>query len=215
MISRKDVIYKSFAITFAVMFLGLLIGVLIYNYQTYSVDKEINDLKVRVQELSLLSDYVSMDIKNESSQYCDFYNYKLVDFARYVNEYGVLISRYYNNQKDIERIKYIQKDFVVANLKLFVGLSRYNEYCPQKKNYIMYLYPYNCNNCDGVALEVRRLVKDYKGLYSFSIPAEIDLASVEMIIDRYDINEYPAVVVNGTTLQGPECYNDIEKYLNK
>ncbi len=209
--TRSNVIIIGFAVTFAIMFFGLLFGTLLYNYQTYNVNKELNDLKTRSQEIRFFSNYLqaNLDINN-----CSKFDAGLIEFADYLNDYGRKLTKYYNNQRDLEIIKEVQKDAVIGYLELLVSIDKYNDVCSEhRKNYILYLYPYDCTTCDGIVTEIRSLTNENKGIFDVSIPAEIGLESVDFIKNYYDVNYLPSVVVNGVTLRGSESYPEIKEHL--
>ena len=212
---RKFVIFLALCFTFGIMFFGLLFGLLINNYQTDSINKELLDLKVRNQEVTLFS-YILQNDLGKSDLDCNFYSNSLDNFAVYLNEYGRIVEKYFRNAENLEEVKSMQKDYVVATLNLYFSIDKYNQVCKANaKDTILYLYPYDCGVCDGITKTINNMVYNLNGPLSFSIPTDIGLESVEFIKDYYDINVIPSVVVNGNPLEGPESYTEIEKYLIK
>lgn|GEM_PF-4265777 len=209
--NRSTVILIGFAITFAIMFFGLLFGILIYNYQTYNVNSEITDLKIRSQEIQFFATYLQTNLDENN---CDKFDSGLQDFSVYLNDYGRRLSTYYENQRDLDIVKEIQKDAILGYLNLLLSLNEYNTICVNnKKNYILYMYPYDCTTCDGIVREIRKQTSEKKGIFDISIPADVGLESVDFIREYYNITTVPGIVVNGNTILGSESYNEIEKNL--
>jgi len=212
---RKFVIFLGLTITFAIMFIGLLSGILIYNYQTVYADKELSSLSIRSKEISLFSSYLEQDLLKGTLD-CNLYGNKLNSFFKYLYDYERIVSQYYTGQKDIDTIKYLQSDYVVASLDLYLNVNKFNSVCSsEKKNIVLYFYPYNCGVCDGITGKITSVVNDYNNIFEVSIPAEIGLESVEFVKDYYDVNVIPSLIVNGHTLQGSNSYKELENYLYK
>jgi len=210
---RRAVIYLGLSFSFAVMFFGLLFGSLIYNYQTTTLNAELQNLKVRNQEIILFSSILQNDLTKDGFD-CNFYGTSLNNFAMYVNEYGRILEKYYESVDDIDSVKDLQKDYVVTSLNLYFSIDKYNSVCKDNaKNLILYLYPYNCGTCDGITKTINNIVYGPGGTFSFSIPSEVGLESVDFIKSYYGVSIIPSVVVNGVTLGGPDSFNYIEDNL--
>ncbi len=213
--TRKNVIYLALAFAFGILFFGLLFGFILYEYQTGVADKEIANLKVRTQEVALFSNFLENDLKTGNVD-CNFYSESLNDYSKYLNEYGNILQKYYENPENIAKVKYLQGDFVTAALNLYLSMEKYNVQCSsQKKNLILYFYPYNCGVCGGITEKINNLVSDVNGTFSFSIPAEIGLESVNFVMNKYGAKTIPSVVVNDNTIEGPGAFETMEEYLYK
>lgn len=210
---RKFVIFFGLAAAFGVLFFGLLFGILIYNSQTETLNTELSSLKVRNQEIILFSNLLQSDLTKGNIN-CEFYSNSLNEFSSYLNEYGRILERYYGSPENLDNIRYLQKDYVVAALNLYLSIDKFNTICSsQKKDTLLYFYPYNCGNCDGMTRTIYYIVADENGAFSFSIPSEVGLESVNFMMQYYDINVVPSVVVNGNSVQGPYSFEEIKNYL--
>ena len=109
----------------------------------------------------------------------------------------------------------LQKQYVYNNLELWLRLRKENSLCPQyRRNYIMYLYPYNCNECAPLETAIRD-AKDKYGdeLWIFSIPKEINIKSVDAIVDYYGVNYIPAVIINDKVIYEQDIINNLDMYM--
>lgn len=211
---RKKVLYKAMAFTFGILFFALLFAILLINWQKTDLDKGMIEVSNKVQEMKLfnaLSDTLLFD-----SNSCKLMENQMKGFAGEVYKLGKLVLAYYETNQGSQESIDLQKQHVYLNLELWLKLEKYNKICENKRNYILYFYPYNCSECAPLAGEINELREVYgDALWVFSIPGQINSKTVDILQHYYGVDYLPSVVVNGTTLKGSESFKEIEKYLVK
>lgn len=212
--SKKNLIYKGLAITFSIMFFSLLFAQMIYNKRVNMLDEGIVHLRNEINEEKLFiafSDEFSGDIS-----ICKTFETYMRGLSNKVYHTGKNIERVYEEEHNLEKFKLIQKEWVYLNIELWLRLLKYNKLCANKRNYILYFYPYDCSECAPYSNTLNKLNKQYGDeLWLFSIPAEIDLKIVSIIKNYFNIKNLPAVVLNGKLLKDKNVPELIEKTINK
>ena len=210
---KKKIVYKALAFVFAVLFFSILFSNMIYDWQKSDLDYGLIEINNKSQDTKLFLNFYNTFNADKNS--CDLMSKEFVGFADNVYEIGRLTSQYIENNKDVDDLKTLQKQYVFYNFELWLKLVNYNSVCDTKKNYIIYLYPYNCSECAPLASEIMDIMDDRDDVWTFSIPAEIDVKMTSVIRDYFDVDSLPGVIVNGHTLLGADNYVNIRSYLNK
>jgi len=211
--SRKKIVYKALAFTFAILFFSIIIAVLLVNWQTTELDKAYIDITNEAQDIKLFSLFYDRLVNDENS--CTLMETQLYGLADKVFDLGQKVSIYYEKNIDSDDAKQMQKQFVYLDLELWLRMLKYNTSCNNKKNYILYFYPYSCTECGPLADSINTYKKDFgDDLWIFSIPAQLDSKIVDVLLHYYNADYLPSIVVNGNTIKGPEAFRDINKYLN-
>jgi len=210
--SRKKIVYKALTFTFAILFFSILVAVLLVNWQKSDIDNAYIEINNDAQEIKLFSMFYDSMITDSNS--CSLMDKQLKGLADKAFQLGQKVDLYFEQNKDSDDAKDIQKEHVYLDLELWLRLQNFNKVCYMNRNYILYFYPYNCSECAPLAESIR----DYKdnfgdNLWVFSIPAQIDSKIVEVLLQHYNADYLPSIVVNGYVLKGPEAFKDINMYL--
>jgi len=209
---KKKIVYKALSFTFAILFFSLLIAVLIVKWQKNDLNTAYVTISNESQEIKIFSMFSDTMITDNNS--CSLMEKQLHGLADNVYELGQKVDLYFEQNKDSEDAREIQKEHVYLDLELWLRLQNFNKVCDMNKNYILYFYPYNCSECAPLAGSIR----DYKddlgdNLWVFSIPAQIGSKVVDVLLEHYKADYLPSIVVNGHVLKGPKAFKDINKYL--
>lgn len=208
--NKKNIIYKGLAITFSIMFFSLLFNQFIYQKKISRLDQGIAHLRDEINEEKLFIAF--FDEFSKDFNVCKIIDSYLSGLSDKVFETGLNIEKTYKDEESIEEFKQIQKDWVYLNIELWLRLLKYNKTCFNKRNYILYFYPYQCHECAPYSTELNRLNKKYgNDLWLISIPGKIEIKMVKMVMKYFGIKTLPAVVVNGRLLKGNNIVGQIEK----
>ena len=212
--NKKNLIYKGLAITFSIMFFSLLFAQMLYNRKINRIDEGVDILRNEINEEKLFlafSDQFSGDVN-----ICKTIETYMGGLAGKVFQTGKHIETIHSEDQSVEKFKLIQKEWVYLNVELWLRLLKYNKQCSKNRSYVLYFYPYDCNECAPYSNVLNKLNREFaEDLWLFSIPAEIDIKMVSMIKNYFGIKEVPAVVINGKLLVDENVPALIEKTLTK
>lgn len=213
--SKKRIFYKALAFTFGILFFSLLFANLIYDWRKSNLDEAQIKISNESEDAKLFVNFY--DIIASDSNSCELMNTQMEGLASEIYDLGSIINQYYEENKNIAEVMLLQKQQVYLNIEFWLRYISYNKTCHQDGDYILYFYPYNCKECAPLATEILNIRDKYKGkVRTFSLPAQInDVRMMTVLLEYYDVNYLPGVVVNGKTLLGLDSYKDIEKYLYK
>ena len=209
---QKKVLYKALTFTFGILFFSVIIAVLMVNWQKTDLDKGYIDVINEAQEVKIFNQFYNTLTADSNS--CELMRNQLYGLASKVYDLGEKVNLYFEQNKDSDDAKELQKQHVYMNLELWLRLIKFNKTCDDNRNYLLYFYPYNCTECSPLV----ESINDYRkklgdNLWVFSIPGQIDSKMVEILMLYFKADYLPSLVVNGNTIKGPEAFKDIEKYI--
>jgi len=208
--NKKNLIYKALAITFSIMFFSLLFSQIIFDNKINKIDKNMAQMYSDLNEEKLFLSF-SNEFSHDSNL-CETIETYLGGLSEKIFQSGTRLQKMYKNEQNIDQIKDIQKEWVFLNLELWIRLIKYNKVCEKKRNYILYFYPYNCNRCAPYSLALTKLNQKFKEkLWLFSLPAEIDIKMIKMLMKHFKIKEGPSVIYNGKLLEGENIIEQINE----
>ena len=212
--SKTSLIWKALAITFSIMFFSLLFAQMIYNKRVNQLDEGIGQLRNEMNEEKLF--FAFSEQFSRDTNICRTIETYMGGLSNKVFQTGRHIEKVYKEEHNLEKFKVIQKDWVYLNIELWLRLMKYNNVCAKKRNYILYFYPYDCNECAPYSNTLNKLNREYGDeLWLFSIPAEIDIKMVSIMKNHFGIKDLPAVVINGKLISGDNVPELIEKTFPK
>lgn len=207
---KKKLIYKGLAITFAVMFFSLLLGEILYNNRVNSFTQSMDYLKDEIEEEKLFISFLNQ--YSTDANVCGVIESYMGGLSNKVYDTGARIEKMYDPKQNVNELKNLQKDWVYLNLELWLRLDKYKKLCNSPKDVIIYFYPYQCQECAPYTVALNRLTTEAgDNLWLFSIPSEVDVKMVSMLMKYYKVKNVPSIVFNGKLLKGTD--KDIIKKL--
>ena len=211
--SKKKILFKALAFTLAVMFLSLLFANLIYDWKKSDMDSDILEIYNKSIDLKITMNFFDSITMDTNS--CGLIENQLVGVADFLYDLGKKVNLAVEDKDNITDIMALQKQHVYNSLELWLRLKKVNTLCPEhRRNYILYFYQYNCNECAPLETSIHD-VKDKYGdkLWIFNFPVEIDIKTVNNILKYYDVNYIPAVVINDYVIYEQDIINNMDKYM--
>jgi len=116
---------------------------------------------------------------------------------------GIDIERLSNNKDSNTFFKKVSREWIYLNIELWQKLISHNNNTANKKDYIIYIYPSECNECISYRNLFNKLHKEYgEELWMFILPDDPESIVLDSIKQYYKIkNTIPAVIVNGKTTE--------------
>ncbi|MDD4983592.1 MAG: hypothetical protein PHH82_01985 [Candidatus ainarchaeum sp.] len=209
---KKKIFYKALAFTFAVMFFALLFANLVYDWKKTDLNDDILDIYNKSTDLKITMNFYDTMVDANS---CDLMENQLIGLSDFLYDLGKKVNLAADDKDNLEEVKKLQKEYVYNNLDLWLRLKKFNSICPQYvKNYILYFYPYNCNECAPLETAIQD-IKDKYGdkVWIFSIPSEVGISAVDNILEFYDVNYIPGIVINEKTIYEQDILDGMNKFL--
>lgn len=111
----------------------------------------------------------------------------------------------YENSNKINNREYttVKKRYMNLLLQNLVQLRNYDESCSGEKVDIIYFYDDDCDACTDQATILTQIRQEYrKEVVVYPLDTELDMQPINFLLNYYDIERYPSLVVDGEVFSG-------------
>jgi hypothetical protein len=197
-VEKKNLIYKALALTFCIMFFSILFSQIFGEKKISKFDMEMTYLRDTLREGQVILSLRGVLNTGKNS------NNILTDgLANRLFKTGIDIERLSSNEDSGSLFKKVSREWIYLNIELWQKLIAYNNNTVNKKNYIIYIYPPNCNECVSYRNLFNKLHREYgEDLWLFILPDDAESVVLHAIKQYYKVKDHlPAVIVNGKTTE--------------
>jgi len=214
--SKKHVFWEALLVAIVIFVIGFLIGTA---YESSNMLK-VNNFYIQ-SEIDLADELAIIQLMNSEEYNCETLKEVNIKLANRIYEDAKVIAKYEEAGVVTESLSTMHKKFDVLRTFIWLNNFKINEQCGDYINYTLVVYVYEQDTKDliqkadqNVWSRILTELKDRNGDDVLLIPiaADSDIASLDLILSKYDIQRYPVVIVNNqhvvTKLTSP---GDIEK----
>jgi len=195
---KRHVFWQAFLLAILFFFIGLVGGV--YLEQNHSDTLNSNFQK---SEASLYDSFALGKLIDNPAVSCRQLVDANVQFADRIFSEAKVLDDYEDSTKLTEIVKIIHKKYDVLRTLLWINVISVREKCPSEFNTVIYLYLYDSEDVEVKSKQVvwSRILsdlKDSKGNEVLLIPIAADqgVDSLNALEKAYNVNQFPAVIVN-------------------
>jgi len=214
--SNKNVFWEALLVTIVIFLFGFLIGFLFESSRIDDVNEYYTNSEISLMDLFALNDLMEIN-SSDCSQVVEFN----LNFADRIFEEAYLMEKYSDANKIDTEQKTIHQRYDLMRTLLWINLAKIRGKC---KNFhsIVYLYEYDQKDLakkatQNVWSKILVDLKNKRGSEIILIPIAVDteIISLQSFLTKFDINEYPAVIVDDkSVLNKIVSVQEIETYLN-
>lgn len=214
--NKKNVFWEAFLIAAVIFILGLLIGIFVESDRLQQVNNYYSQAQVSLMDSLAMSNSIS------SVQECSSLINSSIDFADNIYSQALLLEKYEASGKITDIMKTAHAEYDLLRTILWQNLITIKSKCPNKFNFIIYLYNYNPtdlgqkavqNAWSNVLFDLKQ--KEGDNLILVPIAVNSNLSSLNLLTGNFKVKSYPAVIINNNmTIYGIQSAGDIEKYLS-
>jgi len=215
--SKKHVFWQALFLTSLFFLLGLVLGVYFEQLRADNVNVEFYN-----SEVSLYDSFALGQILQDSSVPCPILKNDIAKFADRVYSEARQLEKYDESTDLTESVKTIHRKYDLLRTLLWINTINLKDKNPNcDLNTVVYLYTYDTQDVDLKArqLALSRVLGDLKnaeGDNIILIPIAVDqkIDSLDYLIWKYNVDEFPAVIVNEeNVIYGQTTVSEIERYL--
>ena len=215
MINTKNIFWEALILTVAIFVVGLFLGI------AYESQK-LNDINnyYALSEISLV-DSLAISQISKTNQNCEDIIESSLIFADRIYSEAILLEKYEDSGKLTDSLQIAHKRYDLLRTMLWINFMNLPEECKNNVSSVVYLYEYNSNDLikkaeNQVWSRVLFDLKKSSGKNIILIPISVDsnLTSLNTLIKRFEINEFPVVIVDENKLISDiKTVEEIKKYL--
>jgi len=214
--NQKYIFLYALILTFVIFNFGIFMG---YMLESSRIDK-INKLYLET-EMELLDQRIQKDALEILELNCDMLIEENIKFADRIFEEALIIQKYEDANRINSDIKFQHKRFDLLRTLFWINSMRIKEKCNSDYHNLVYFYKYNNPLIEQESKQkfFSNLLKKLKEKWGDSImlipiAADNEIASINLLLDKYDIKELPTILIDEKIkITDLESMEDIEKYL--
>lgn len=207
---KYRLLVASLAITLSLFAAIFLLGSVLNQEREVSVEgmfSEIGQDFSEMQTISLLAD------SHDQNLACLAFKEKLKDLDSNLWDLGSDLEKFSSASEEFKKSDYYQEQkrhFNENEVLYYLVLSNVVETCDLSKQRILYFYADkdNCSKCDDQSFILRDItlyddkINDDRELAVFSLDTDLDVKSIDILTQYYNLSNYPCMVINE---QEPVC----------
>jgi len=203
-------------LTFAIFSAGLIVGIFVEKQRVSELEQISREGISKISSLQLQLEYLN---SLENGRYCsimkEVLQKNIKDYRRALDkiegfkEKGIFVKDQY---------QLLKREYIIAELRYWLLAQKADKSCDYNRTTLLYFYTADCDACKNRQGPILTHLKSKYGkkLLIFSIDHELDEPMVEILKQRYNITQVPALVVDAnTTYQGVVSDQKLQRILEK
>ena len=197
--SQKSVFWQALLATILIFGVGIVLGILLENWRAGRVE-----IIYSQSEVELLDGIVQSNIFSILPIDCENVFDENIRFADRIYSEANLLTEFDEASKITNTLKIAHKKYAVLRTLLWFNTMRLKQKC-EDLNFDTVIYFYQLQDPSieqkakqSVFSKVLRDVKEERGnsMILIPIPADVDIASLEVLKKQYNITQLPAILIN-------------------
>lgn len=203
-------------LTFAIFSAGLIVGIFMEKQRMTELEHVSREGISKISSLQLQLEYLDT---LEDGRYCSVMKEVL---EKNIKEYRRALDRIEGfKDKGLfikDQYQLIKREYIVAELRYWLLAQKADKECDYNRTTLLYFYTSDCDACKNRQGPILTHIKSKYGgeLLIFSIDYELDEPMVEILKQRYNITEVPALIINSNqTYRGVVPDNELQRILSE
>lgn len=216
LLSNKHTFWQALIIAFVIFWTGIMLGIMFEGSRASKLEKFYLNSETELFDVQLKSELLKL-----FNYDCDLALEENINFAERIYNEAKTLEKYDASNKITEDIINIHRRYDLLRTMLWKNLIELQSACPKKTNTIVYLYQYDQPSIETQAKQITmsKVLLDLKRKYGdeailIPIAYDTDVKSLSLLIDKYDIENFPVVFINQKhEIADLSTAKDLEKYL--
>lgn len=210
MVDRKvDWRYPIIAVAVTILiFSGIFYaGFMLNNYKVDNLKAQIEDVETE-QRSRIIGLELSESLQKQDCRAVQGWMNTTVDDLRDLRlEVAAYESSNKINNRDYTTVKKRYMNLLLQNL---IQVRNYDQTCDKEVVDIVYFYDDGCDACTDQATILTQIRQDYgKDVVVYPLDTELDMQPINFLLNYYDIERYPSVVVDGEVYEGFQSQDNL------
>jgi len=212
----KKVFLKTLALTLMIFIIGFFAGVLLDNLRLEEVKSRLTEIDNLWNDARLLQYYIQRISDNKSS-YCNFLLEENLKSGDKIYNEGSKVEEIEKVNRFTPTIIVEKERYALLDLQFWLNSIDLKKTCNASYSTVIYFYSYynktiEQNFEDRVLLDLKQ--KCGPQIIYITFPADMDISTIEVVKDIYNIQKIPAILINESTLlYSPVSMGELEKYV--
>jgi hypothetical protein len=219
---QNDVFWKAAVLTAVIFAAGIGMGMWFDQGRLQEVKAMITESDILGSDVRLQSMIYSTEVL-PSGEFCGAAITANLNYNDRIYADGKRLEDYEKIAKFAPSLLLERKRYALQQMMFWINSLQLKDKCGSDYDVLLHLWLYNVEGNAALDNEQKLqsvVLLDLKdrcgpGLMLSNAPADLDITSVSMVVNAYNITKFPAVIINkDTVLQGLQNEADLEKYFN-
>ena len=196
---NKHAFWQAFVIAVIIFMAGIMLGIVFENSRTSKLEGFYRSSETEIFDVQLTGNLLANTLNFDCSTALE----ENIKFAERIYQEARTLEKYDESNKITEDIINIHKKYDLLRTMLWINMIEFQKKCPKETNTVVYLYQYiepsieiqaKQNTMSKIILELKKKYGDKVIL--IPIAYDTDVASLNLLKARYEIKEFPVVIIN-------------------
>jgi hypothetical protein len=191
----KESLLKAGAATALILLIGFLVGLQADDARVDYLEKQIEESTIRSQTFVVTGEYLSDSSKN----FCRVVSEQIPEVADENADIGQNLESFSGKSlSNHDQYEYLKKRYYINQLRLYNLISDYRERCSSNVTTVFYFFDSSIQSQrqGSVLTQYRRETENTTYVFSYNLDTD-NSTVLEILKSDYEIDEGPAIVVNG------------------
>lgn len=214
MVVQKDVFWKAGLFTLVVFMCGVLLGYFLESSRINEIRQDYNTIEKEWADAKLQTTFYQL----MTPSFCEESIKGNLDFADRVYKEGLKLEKYEKSNRITNEILYDKERYVLLKLEFWLNSVYLKEKCKTSYTNLIYFYAQEPTLKQRAAQDTQAdILKDLKDKYGaelmlIPVPIDINIATINILKEAYNIKEAPTLLINEKIkLGGVNSIETIEK----
>lgn len=196
--NNKHIFWQALVVSLVIFSLGFVLGFFLESYRIESIQTNLI-----LSEANLLDEQLRLEAIGRFGINCSSAKFGLFDFADRVYYEALSLESYGKSSQLKSSFFVLHKKYDLLRTLLWMESLSLRERCGNDFHTVVYLYYYDEQNSELRAeqLYFSRLLREFKErnpeeVLLVPIAVNTELSSLDLIISKYGVNNFPAVIVD-------------------
>lgn len=214
MVNSKYAFWQALIFTVVVFGLGLVLGFFLEGFRANSVE-----VNLMHSEVDLLDAQIRNRVSEDFDIDCNIEKEKTFEFADKIYSDVFKLEEYDTSSKFTDTLKIVHSRYDLLRMMLWTEAIRNKKICDSDFHTVVYFFNYTTDNIEIKARQATfsRLLFDLKQksagkVLLIPIAVDLKLSSVDTVLQSYNINSIPAVLIDeNKVVENIPTYDELEK----
>ncbi len=197
---KKSPYIVAGVVSFVIFIVGFLVGFAMLDFQLENIRLEMDRNELELKNINL--ELMLLDKLGDGEKLCSYLNRRIEYIDRKTWELGNKIV----NPEEINQQYFdmLSRRYSVSLIEDWLFSEELSERCETKRVNVLYFFEKNSDLCQSQGYVLDYLVEKDKENYLriFSLDKDLDEPAIQILVEAYDIEKAPTVVVEGNKFEG-------------
>jgi len=213
----KKVLLKTLALTALIFIIGFFAGIFLDNLRLEEVKTRMTEIDNLWNDARLLQSYIQRLSDGNSTSYCGFLLEENLKAGDKIYNEGSMVEEYEKTNRFTPTLVLEKERYALLDLQFWLNSIDLKRICNANYSTVIYFYSqYNRTVDQSFQDRVLWELKQKCGpqIIYITFPADMDITTIEVIKNFYNITKTPAVLINeSVVLYSPVTLRELEEHI--